>query len=70
TTLLARAVAARAGAPFITPSGTAFVELFVGDGASHDGDIYDNAENNATCTIFIADSVAGGSHRQSWAVSG
>ncbi len=52
-TLLARAVAGEAGVPFLSASGTDFVELFVGVGASRVRDLFEQAMKNAPCIIFI-----------------
>jgi cell division protease FtsH len=52
-TLLARAVAGEAGVPFFSASGTGFVELFVGVGASRVRDLFEQAKKNAPCIIFI-----------------
>jgi ATP-dependent Zn protease len=52
-TMLARAVAARAGCPFFSVSGSAFVELFVGVGASRIRDLFQRAKQSAPCIIFI-----------------
>ncbi len=52
-TLLARAVAGEAGVPFYSASGTDFVELFVGLGASRVRDLFEQAKKNAPCIIFI-----------------
>jgi cell division protease FtsH len=52
-TLLARAVAGEAGVPFYNASGTDFVELFVGVGASRVRDLFEQARKNAPCIIFI-----------------
>src|SRR3989440_9228277 len=52
-TLLARAVAGEAGVPFFSASGTGFVELFVGVGASRVRDLFEQAMKNAPCIIFI-----------------
>ena len=52
-TLLARAVAGEAGVPFYSASGTDFVELFVGVGASRVRDLFEQAKKNAPCIIFI-----------------
>jgi cell division protease FtsH len=52
-TLLARAVAGEAGVPFYSASGTGFVELFVGVGASRVRDLFEQAMKNAPCIIFI-----------------
>ena len=52
-TLLAKAVAGEAGVPFFTISGSDFVEMFVGVGASRVRDLFQNAKKNAPCIIFI-----------------
>ena len=52
-TLLARAVAGEAGVPFISASGSEFVEMFVGVGASRVRDLFGKAKKNAPCIIFI-----------------
>ena len=52
-TLLARAVAGEAGVPFISASGSEFVEMFVGVGASRVRDLFAKAKKNAPCIIFI-----------------
>ena len=52
-TLLAKAVAGEAGVPFFTISGSDFVEMFVGVGASHVRDLFDEAKRHAPCIIFI-----------------
>ncbi|MCY0876202.1 MAG: ATP-dependent zinc metalloprotease FtsH [Firmicutes bacterium] len=52
-TLLARAVAGEAGVPFFSISGSDFVEMFVGVGASRVRDLFENAKKNAPCIIFI-----------------
>lgn len=52
-TLLARAVAGEAGAPFFSISGSDFVEMFVGVGASRVRDLFDQAKKNAPCIVFI-----------------
>src|SRR5690625_4210105 len=52
-TLLARAVAGEAGTPFFSISGSDFVEMFVGVGASRVRDLFENAKKNAPCIIFI-----------------
>ena len=52
-TLLAKAVAGEAGVPFFSISGSDFVEMFVGVGASRVRDLFDNAKKNAPCIIFI-----------------
>merc|ERR1711963_1057171 len=62
-TLLARAVAGEAGVPFISASGSEFVEMFVGVGASRVRDIFDQAKKNAPCIIFIDEIDAVGRQR-------
>ena len=52
-TLLAKAVAGEAGVPFFSISGSDFVEMFVGVGASRVGDLFEEAKKNAPCIIFI-----------------
>ena len=52
-TLLARAVAGEAGVPFFSISGSDFVEMFVGVGASRVRDLFDQAKKNSPCIIFI-----------------
>ena len=52
-TLLARAVAGEAGVPFFSISGSDFVEMFVGVGASRVRDLFDKAKKNHPCIIFI-----------------
>ncbi len=52
-TLLAKAVAGEAGVPFFSISGSDFVEMFVGVGASRVRDLFDNAKKNAPCIVFI-----------------
>merc|ERR1711990_620405 len=52
-TLLARAVAGEAGVPFIAASGSEFVEMFVGVGASRIRDLFGQAKKNAPCIMFI-----------------
>ena len=52
-TLLARAVAGEAGVPFFSMSGSDFVEMFVGVGASRVRDLFDQAKKNSPCIIFI-----------------
>jgi cell division protease FtsH len=62
-TLLARAVAGEAGVPFFTISGSDFVEMFVGVGASRVRDLFDQGKKNAPCIIFIDEIDAVGRHR-------
>jgi len=62
-TLLARAVAGEAGVPFFSISGSEFVEMFVGVGASRVRDLFDQAKRNAPCIIFIDEIDAVGRQR-------
>src|SRR5207237_757766 len=62
-TLLARAVAGEANVPFFTISGSDFVEMFVGVGASRVRDMFDQGKKNAPCIIFIDEIDAVGRHR-------
>ncbi|MDD9206381.1 ATP-dependent zinc metalloprotease FtsH, partial [Georgenia sp. 10Sc9-8] len=62
-TLLARAVAGEAGAPFFSISGSEFVEMFVGVGASRVRDLFEQAKNNAPAIIFVDEIDAVGRHR-------
>jgi cell division protease FtsH len=62
-TLLARAIAGEAGVPFFSISGSDFVELFVGVGASRVRDLFDQAKKSAPCIIFIDELDAVGRHR-------
>ncbi len=62
-TLLARAVAGEAGVPFYAISGSDFVEMFVGVGASRVRDLFEQAKNNAPAIIFIDEIDAVGRHR-------
>ncbi len=62
-TLLARAVAGEANVPFFTISGSDFVEMFVGVGASRVRDMFEQAKKNAPCIIFIDEIDAVGRHR-------
>lgn len=62
-TLVARAVAGEAGVPFFTISGSDFVEMFVGVGASRVRDMFEQAKKNAPCIIFIDEIDAVGRHR-------
>ncbi len=61
--MLAKAVAGEAGVPFFSISGSDFVEMFVGVGASRVRDLFDNAKKNAPCIIFIDEIDAVGRHR-------
>ena len=69
-TLLARAVAGEAGVPFFTISGSDFVEMFVGVGASRVRDLFKNAKENAPCIIFLDEIDAVGRKRGSGFSSG
>ncbi len=62
-TLMARAVAGEAGVPFFSISGSEFVEMFVGVGASRVRDLFDQAKRNTPCIIFIDEIDAVGRHR-------
>jgi cell division protease FtsH len=62
-TLLARAIAGEANVPFFTISGSDFVEMFVGVGASRVRDMFDQAKKHAPCIIFIDEIDAVGRHR-------
>ena len=62
-TLLARAVAGEAGVPFFSISGSEFVELFVGVGASRVRDLFDQAKRNAPCIVFVDEIDAVGRQR-------
>ena len=62
-TLLARAVAGEAGVPFFSMSGSDFVEMFVGVGASRVRDLFEQGKKNAPCIIFIDEMDAVGRHR-------
>ncbi|MBI2067368.1 MAG: ATP-dependent metallopeptidase FtsH/Yme1/Tma family protein [Deltaproteobacteria bacterium] len=62
-TLLAKAVAGEAGAPFFSISGSDFVEMFVGVGASRVRDLFEQGKKNAPCIIFIDEIDAVGRHR-------
>ncbi len=62
-TLIARAVAGEAGVPFFTISGSDFVEMFVGVGASRVRDMFEQGKKNAPCIIFIDEIDAVGRHR-------
>lgn len=62
-TLLARAVAGEAGVPFFSISGSDFVEMFVGVGASRVRDLFEQGKKNAPCLIFVDEIDAVGRHR-------
>ena len=62
-TLLAKAVAGEAGVPFFSSSGSEFVEMFVGVGASRVRDLFDQGRKNAPCLLFIDEIDAVGRHR-------
>ncbi|MBL25603.1 MAG: cell division protein FtsH [Rhodospirillaceae bacterium] len=62
-TLLARAIAGEANVPFFTISGSEFVEMFVGVGASRVRDMFEQAKKNAPCLVFIDEIDAVGRHR-------
>ena len=62
-TLLARAIAGEANVPFYTISGSDFVEMFVGVGASRVRDMFEQSKKNAPCIIFIDEIDAVGRHR-------
>ncbi len=62
-TLMARAVAGEANVPFFSISGSEFVEMFVGVGASRVRDLFDTAKKNAPCIVFVDEIDAVGRHR-------
>jgi cell division protease FtsH len=62
-TLLAKSVAGEAGVPFFTISGSEFVEMFVGVGASRVRDLFDQAKKSSPCIVFIDEIDAVGRHR-------
>ncbi|MEE9399276.1 MAG: ATP-dependent metallopeptidase FtsH/Yme1/Tma family protein, partial [Dehalococcoidales bacterium] len=62
-TLMARAIAGEADVPFFSISGSEFVEMFVGVGASRVRDLFDQAKRNAPCIVFIDEIDAVGRHR-------
>ena len=62
-TLLSRAVAGEAGVPFFSISGSEFVEMFVGVGASRVRDLFDQAKRNSPCIVFVDEIDAVGRHR-------
>ena len=65
-TLLARAVAGEAGVPFFSISGSDFVEMFVGVGASRVRDLFEQAKKHSPCIIFIDEIDAVGRQRGAW----
>jgi cell division protease FtsH len=69
-TLLAKAIAGEAGVPFFSISGSDFVEMFVGVGASRVRDLFQQAKKNSPCIIFIDEIDAVGGHRASGAAAG
>ena len=69
-TLLAKAIAGEAGVPFYNISGSDFVEMFVGVGASRVRDLFDMAKKNAPCIVFIDEIDAVGRHRGAADVGG
>ena len=62
-TLMAKAVSGEAGVPFYSISGSEFVEMFVGVGASRVRDLFDQAKRNAPCIVFVDEIDAVGRHR-------
>ena len=62
-TLIARAIAGESGVPFITTSGSEFVEMYVGNGAARVRDLFENAKKHAPCIIFIDEIDAVGRER-------
>jgi cell division protease FtsH len=62
-TLLARAIAGEAGVPFFSISGSEFVEMFVGVGASRVRDLFDQAKRSSPCIVFVDEIDAVGRHR-------
>ncbi len=62
-TLMAKAVAGEAGVPFFNISGSEFVEMFVGVGASRVRDLFDQAKRNSPCIVFVDEIDAVGRHR-------
>src|SRR5437016_8840831 len=69
-TLLSRAVAGEAGVPFFSISGSEFVEMFVGVGASRVRDLFDQAKRNAPCIVFVDEIDAVGRKRSSGQAGG
>src|SRR6202007_3162815 len=61
--VLAKAIAGEAGVPFFSISGSDFVEMFVGVGASRVRDLFDQAKKHAPCIVFTAEIDAVGRHR-------
>ena len=68
-TMLAKAVAGEAGVPFFSISGSDFVEMFVGVGASRVRDLFDDAKHNAPCIVFI-DEIDAGARRRGTGMGG
>ena len=68
--MLARAVAGEAGVPFVSASGSEFVEMFVGVGASRVRDLFGEAKKNAPCIVFIDEIDAVGRQRAGGGSSG
>lgn len=69
-TLMARALAGEAGVPFISISGSDFVEMFVGVGAARVRDLFEQARKNAPCIIFIDEIDGIGKHRGNGSIGG
>ena len=69
-TLLARAVAGEAGVPFVSATGSQFVEMFVGVGASRVRDLFGKAKKNAPCIVFIDEIDAVGRQRGKGGITG
>ncbi len=69
-TLLAKAVAGEAGVPFFSISGSDFVEMFVGVGASRVRDLFEQAKKNSPCIVFIDEIDAVGRQRGAWYCGG
>jgi len=64
--LLAKATAGEAGVPFLSVSGSEFLEMFVGVGSSRVRDLFANAKKNAPCIVFIDEIDAIGKARGMW----